>query len=175
MVFEFDPFKDRANLAKHRVGLAHAKRVFDDPDRLVVPTIRIEDEEERFKAIGEVDHQLWTAIHVYRGERVRLISVRGATPLKRDDIIAIEADPGDEEDRPVSEAALQRAQMGRRIRKLRASLDLSQAEFASRFGIPLANIRQYEIGRTMPPPAVRSFLKVIAADPDRAAAALAQA
>jgi len=93
--------------------------------------------------------------------------------VSKEHTIAIPADPTDPEDRPVSQAALERAQMGRRIRSLRNRLGLTQAEFASRYGIPLANIRQYEIGRTLPPPAVQSFLRVIAAEPERTAAALA--
>ena len=92
--------------------------------------------------------------------------------MNKEHTIAIPADPADAEDRPVSAAALDRAQMGRSIRRLRTRLGLSQAEFGQRYGIPVANIRQYEIGRTMPPPAVRSFLKVIAAEPERAAAAV---
>lgn len=87
--------------------------------------------------------------------------------------IAIPADPDDPDDFPASVAGVKRGRMGREIRMLRNSLGLSQAEFATRYGIPLANIRQYEIGRTMPPPAVRAFLKVIAAEPERAAAAVA--
>ena len=90
-----------------------------------------------------------------------------------EDTIAIPADPDDPEDFPVSVAGLKRGLMGREIRMLRNSLGLSQPEFATRYGIPVANIRQYEIGRTMPPPAVRAFLKVIAAEPERAAAAVA--
>jgi putative transcriptional regulator len=86
--------------------------------------------------------------------------------------IAIPADPNDPEDRDVTVVALKRAHMGRSIRVLRHRLGLSQTEFAERYGIPVANIRQYEIGRTMPPPAVRSFLQVIAAEPERTAAAL---
>ena len=93
--------------------------------------------------------------------------------MSREPMIAIPADPSDPEDRPVSQASLERAQMGRRIRRLRAALGLSQAAFAERYGIPVANIRQYEIGRTMPPPAVRAFLRVIATEPVRAAAAVA--
>jgi len=88
---------------------------------------------------------------------------------------AIPVDPADLEDRAVSVAGLERGLMGRRIRQLRNRLGLSQAEFAARYGIPVANIRQYEIGRTMPPPAVQSFLKVIAAEPERTAAALVEA
>ncbi|MCL4671806.1 MAG: helix-turn-helix domain-containing protein [Sphingomonadaceae bacterium] len=87
--------------------------------------------------------------------------------------VAIPADPDDPEDRDVTVAVLKRAHMGRFVRTLRHRLGLSQAEFAERYGIPVANIRQYEIGRTMPPPAVRSYLKVISAEPDRTAQALA--
>lgn len=87
--------------------------------------------------------------------------------------IAIPADPDDPEDRDVTVGALKRAHMGRTIRRLRHRLGLSQSVFAKRYGIPLANIQQYEIGRTMPPPAVRSYLKVIAADPKGIAAVIA--
>jgi putative transcriptional regulator len=87
-------------------------------------------------------------------------------------MIVLEADPTDDEDRPVSEAGVERALFGRELRRLRRTLGLTQAEFAERYQIPLANIRQYEIGRISPPRAVRSYLKVIAAEPVRAAAAL---
>lgn len=92
--------------------------------------------------------------------------------MSKEPMIAIPADPDDPEDRAVSEVDLKRALMGRRVRQLRQRLGLSQSEFASRFGIPLANIRQYEIGRTMPPPAVQSYLRVIEARPDEVAKAL---
>jgi putative transcriptional regulator len=90
-------------------------------------------------------------------------------------MIAIPADPDDPEDRDVTVAALERGLMGRRIRMLRHRLGLTQEAFAAAYGIPLACIRQYEIGRHMPPPAVRAYLKVIAAEPDRTARALAAA
>ena len=76
MDVEFDPDKDAANLEKHGVSLRFGARVFDDVDVLIIPTVRAADEEERFKAIGEVDGDLWTAVHVYRGDNVRFISVR---------------------------------------------------------------------------------------------------
>lgn len=81
-------------------------------------------------------------------------------------MIAIPADPNDLEDFDVSVAALERGMMGRRIRQLRNRLGMSQDEFGRIFGIPATSIRQYEIGRHMPPPAVRSYLKVIEAEPD---------
>jgi putative transcriptional regulator len=95
--------------------------------------------------------------------------------VKKEPITAIPADPDDPDDFAVSDAGVERGLMGRRIRKLRQRLGLSQAEFAARYGIPLANIRQYEIGRTLPPLAVQSYLKVIEAQPDLAAAALEHA
>ena len=89
--------------------------------------------------------------------------------------IAISAGPDDLEDRDISEADLKRALMGRRIRHLRNRLGLSQSEFATRFGIPLTHIKQYEIGRTMRPPAVQSYLRAIEAYPDQVANALSAA
>ncbi len=76
MHVEFDPDKDAANRDKHGVFLGFGTHVFEDADVLIVPTIREADEEERFKAVGKVEGDLWTAIHVYRGEHVRFISVR---------------------------------------------------------------------------------------------------
>jgi len=85
--------------------------------------------------------------------------------VKKKRTVAIDADPNDAEDRPVSAEGLARAREGRRIRRLRHRLGLSQSEFSERYGIPLANIRQYEIGRVMPPPAVRAYLAVITEEP----------
>ena len=95
--------------------------------------------------------------------------------VSKETTIALPADPNDPEDFDVSAGGLERAQMGRRIRMLRNRLGLSQPEFAERYGIPVANVRQYEIGRTMPPPAVRSYLAVIEAEPEMAAKALKKA
>ena len=93
--------------------------------------------------------------------------------MNKETTIAIPADPGDPEDFDVSVAGVERAHMGRRIRRLRNRLGMTQVEFARAYGIPVANIRQYEIGRHMAPPAVQSYLKVIEADPDMAARAVA--
>jgi putative transcriptional regulator len=95
--------------------------------------------------------------------------------VKKEHMIAIPADVNDPEDRGVSAAGLERAQMGRRIRILRNRLGLSQPEFAAHYGIPVANIRQYEIGRTMPPPAVQSYIRIIEAEPEHIAMVLAAA
>lgn len=93
--------------------------------------------------------------------------------MNKETMIAIPKDPNDPEDFDVSVAGVERGQMGRRIRMLRNRLGLSQEAFARTYGIPLANIRQYEIGRHMPPPAVRAYLKVIDKEPELVARAVA--
>ena len=81
-------------------------------------------------------------------------------------MIAISADPNDPEDFDVSVAGLKRAHMGRRFRVLRHKLGVTQEQFARSYGIPLHSLRQYEVARYMPPPAVRAYLKVIEAEPE---------
>jgi putative transcriptional regulator len=87
--------------------------------------------------------------------------------MSKEILIATPANPDDPEDRPVSVAAWERGVMGRRIRQLRSRLGMTQQEFADAYGIPASSIRQYEIGRHMPPPAVRAYLKVIEAEPEK--------
>src|SRR3954465_6371072 len=94
--------------------------------------------------------------------------------VSKENIVAIPADRNDPDDFPISLGGVERGQMGRRIRKLRRRLGLSQEAFAAAYGIPLASIRQYEIGRNMPPPAVRAYLKVIDAEPELVARAVAE-
>lgn len=76
MMVEFDSAKDQANQAKHGLSLAFGAKIFEDLNMIILPTIRIADEEERYKAIGIVDGKLYTAVHVWRGEVVRFLSVR---------------------------------------------------------------------------------------------------
>lgn len=85
MDVEFDADKDEVNRFKHGLSLAFGKRIFDDPDIVIRSTIRIEDEEERFKAVGIVDSKLYTAIHVWRGDVVRMISVRRSNASEQRD------------------------------------------------------------------------------------------
>ena len=85
MEFEFDPAKDEANRFKHGLKLAFGMRIFRDPDHVVIPTVRLGDEEERFKSIGLVDGKLYIAVHVWRGEMIRLISVRRSNASEQRD------------------------------------------------------------------------------------------
>ncbi|MCA1661096.1 MAG: BrnT family toxin [Novosphingobium sp.] len=85
MDFEFDPAKDEANRFKHGLRLSFGMRVLGAENAVVTLTNRVEDEEERFKAIGYVDGKLYTAIHVWRGEVVRFISVRRSNAREQRD------------------------------------------------------------------------------------------
>jgi uncharacterized DUF497 family protein len=76
MIVDFDPAKDEANRIKHGVPLSFGFRVFRDGDHIVLASLRPVDGEDRYKAVGLVEGRLWTAIHVWRGEVCRLISVR---------------------------------------------------------------------------------------------------
>ncbi|MHC9419787.1 BrnT family toxin [Sphingomonas citri] len=76
MDIEFDPAKDALNREKHGVSLAFGAELFDDPEHIVLPSMRPIDGEDRYKVVGAVDGRLWTAVHVIRGDARRFISVR---------------------------------------------------------------------------------------------------
>lgn len=52
------------------------------------------------------------------------------------------------------------------VAALRANLALTQAEFALRYGLDLKTLRKWETGRSRPEKAVRSYLTLIARDPE---------
>ncbi|AZB71225.1 BrnT family toxin (plasmid) [Cereibacter sphaeroides] len=76
MESRFDPAKDAANLQKHKLPLIFGDRIFEDDSHLIIPSIRAEDQEERFKVVGEVEGKLFTAVFTWRGDLPRYISVR---------------------------------------------------------------------------------------------------
>lgn len=52
------------------------------------------------------------------------------------------------------------------VRKVRAKMGLSQAEFATKFGLPPATLRNWEQGRSRPDAPTRVLLAVIAKHPE---------
>lgn len=92
--------------------------------------------------------------------------------VKNDDI-AIPADPSDPEDGDVTVEGLERGQRARLIRRARTQLDLSQAEFARRFHVPLGTLRDWEQARSTAPDFAVAYVRVIMRDPDLVAAAVA--
>lgn len=77
-VFEFDPAKSAANAVKHGINFELAQALWDGRKRHELPTWRPKADEERWVVIGEIDDRLWTAVITYRGDTIRLISVRRA-------------------------------------------------------------------------------------------------
>jgi uncharacterized DUF497 family protein len=85
MNFEFDPAKNRLNIAKHGVDLANVEGVFNDRNAL---TIEDRDHnEQRFVTIGDDGvGQILVVCYTYREETtVRVISARKAKPHERKD------------------------------------------------------------------------------------------
>ena len=58
------------------------------------------------------------------------------------------------------------------VRALRASLGLSQAQFALRFGFTIDTVQQYEQGRRTPSGPASTLLRVIEAEPEAVIRAL---
>ncbi len=84
MQFEWDPAKAAENLAKHGVSFEEAATVFrdtlsvtgEDPDHSV--------DEERFVIFGvSTSGRLLVVAHTERGDTIRIISARPATPGER--------------------------------------------------------------------------------------------
>src|SRR5437762_6457347 len=67
---------------------------------------------------------------------------------------------------PMTEEELDNAPIVPRVRTLRRALELTQEEFSRRYGIPLGTLRDWEQGRVVPDQATRSYLTVIARDPE---------
>jgi uncharacterized DUF497 family protein len=72
--FEFDEAKSRANNAKHGIDFVEAQTLWLDEDLLKAPSRS--DVEPRFLFVGMIGITHWSAIATYRGETIRIISVR---------------------------------------------------------------------------------------------------
>ena len=77
-VFEFDPAKSKANLAKHGIDFVDSQALWSDPDLLAIPA-RTTDE-PRLLVIALIHGKHWSAVITHRGHAIRLISVRRSRP-----------------------------------------------------------------------------------------------
>lgn len=73
MEFEFDPAKSQSNRRKHGIDFVEAQALWESP-RMEVPLNY--PLEERWLLIGRIAETHWTAVITYRGNQVRIISVR---------------------------------------------------------------------------------------------------
>jgi len=87
MNFEFDSHKSESNRRKHGIDFPAAQALWDDSDRIVIPART--DDEPRFMVIGRIGSRVWSAVITYRGENVRVISVR---PARRKEIAIYESE-----------------------------------------------------------------------------------
>ncbi len=78
----------------------------------------------------------------------------------------------DPDAQPLTEADFARMRRVPRAKTLRRALGLTQAEFATRFQIPLGTLRDWEQGRAEPDQPARAYLKAIAGDPEAVRRAL---
>jgi uncharacterized protein len=75
-LFEFDVAKSESNRTKHGIDFVEAQALWSDPMLLEIPAKT--DDEPRYLVIGLIDNKHWSAVITYRGENIRLISVRRA-------------------------------------------------------------------------------------------------
>ncbi len=74
MEFEYDPNKSETNKKKHGIDFYEAQALWDDPDLIEIP-VKTGDE-PRFVVIGKISGKHWSGVITYRGEKIRIISVR---------------------------------------------------------------------------------------------------
>ena len=74
MEFEFDAAKSDGNEKKHKIDFVDAQVLWDDPDFVEVPVTT--SDERRYLVIGKISGKHWSAVITYRGNRIRIISVR---------------------------------------------------------------------------------------------------
>jgi len=81
-IFEWDEYKAKSNLRKHKISFDVAVQVFNDPSAVSMQD-RIESNEERWKTIGKVNGvTILSVAHTVildETETIRIISARKAT------------------------------------------------------------------------------------------------
>ena len=81
--FEWDEAKRRENLAKHRIEFADAVTAFSDENAITLPD-ETSDEEDRFVTMAiDALGRILVIVYTWRGNTIRLISARRATPRER--------------------------------------------------------------------------------------------
>ena len=82
--YEWDDDKALANLAKHEVSFYEGASVFDDRLAVSILDPRYTEDEERWVTTGFSSRQRCLQVwHTYRGDAIRIIGVRLATPAER--------------------------------------------------------------------------------------------
>jgi uncharacterized DUF497 family protein len=81
--FQWDDNKAAENYAAHGVRFEAARDVFKDPFALEWLDDREPYGEDRFVILGMVENRLLYVAYTMRGDKIRIISARGAEPHER--------------------------------------------------------------------------------------------
>jgi uncharacterized DUF497 family protein len=82
MKYEWDYRKARTNLRKHGVDFADAVAVLED--EMGITTSDVRHKEARFVTVGmDALGRILIVVYTWRGETIRLVSARRATPAER--------------------------------------------------------------------------------------------
>jgi uncharacterized DUF497 family protein len=83
--FEWDPVKAASNQKKHNVSFVEAATVFFDPLSITVVDPGHSSDEKRFVITGlSYQSRPLVVVHADRGDRIRIISARRATPAEKE-------------------------------------------------------------------------------------------
>ncbi len=72
--FEYDEAKSRSNKAKHGIDFVEAQALWLDEKRLEIAARS--NDEPRWFVFAKISDKYWTAVITYRGNNIRIISVR---------------------------------------------------------------------------------------------------
>ena len=86
--FVFDKRKNQSNLEKHGIDFIDAQLLWDDPNRLEIPAKNVLDE-PRYLMLGMIENKCWSAVVTYRGESIRIISVRRS---RKEEVVLYESE-----------------------------------------------------------------------------------
>jgi uncharacterized DUF497 family protein len=82
--FEWDPDKAVRNVSKHKVSFDEAATIFGDPLSTTFADPEHSENEDRWITVGSsVRGRVLIVSHTNRGDHIRIISARKATPRER--------------------------------------------------------------------------------------------
>jgi uncharacterized DUF497 family protein len=88
VIYEWDERKRVANLGKHGMDFYRGKRVYEAERKITIETTKEGSRERRFLDVSEVESGCVALVYTYRGESVRIISLRHAKRKERRDFDA---------------------------------------------------------------------------------------
>ena len=78
--FEFDKNKSTTNFTKHGMDFITAQELWNDPEYVEIQAKS--EKEPRSLVIGLIGEKHWSSVITYRGNNIRIISVRRSRKLE---------------------------------------------------------------------------------------------